>query len=152
MSGRLIRGERYVCLMDDNDLKNKSLEDAVYFTLRDIFRNGEHEQCITANYFNHILTNGISLEERDDIFQYRNVIYDHTSNYTGTLHKWLSLLYAHRNIIFDFELPLHKEEINMDELLRYDLWLQQLQQLIEKLKEQSDKNDERAKQDEDEDM
>jgi hypothetical protein len=37
MAGRLIEGIRYIGLMNDNSFKSKSLEDNVYFTLRDIF-------------------------------------------------------------------------------------------------------------------
>lgn len=42
--------------MNDNTLKSKSLEDNVYFTLRDIFWNGDYDQCISANYYNGITT------------------------------------------------------------------------------------------------
>ena len=42
--GILSNGIKYVELMNDNELKNKSLEDNVYHTLRDIFANADEIQ------------------------------------------------------------------------------------------------------------
>jgi len=69
MSGRLINGIKYMYINDDNDFKKKSLEDNIYFTLRDIFWNCDSpDTCFEANYFNGRLTNNICFEERTERF------------------------------------------------------------------------------------
>jgi hypothetical protein len=85
MAGRLIDGIRYIGLMNDNSFKRKSLEDNVYFTLRDIFWNGEVDDLMTANHFNGILTNNICYEDRSKNFNYANILYDYESDYTKKL-------------------------------------------------------------------
>ena len=56
MSGLLIDGIKYMCIMDNNDLKKKSLGDNVYFTLRDIFWNSMSADTVFhANNFNEKL-------------------------------------------------------------------------------------------------
>jgi len=49
MAGRIINGIKYIELLNDNNLKNKSFEDCVYFTLRDIFWNVDARDCMMAN-------------------------------------------------------------------------------------------------------
>ena len=41
MAGKIIDGVKYILLYNENYPKNKSLEDNVYFTLRDIFCNAD---------------------------------------------------------------------------------------------------------------
>ena len=46
---------KFICVNDNNDFKKLSLEDNVYFTLRDIFFNTDIiEYSIKANEFNSI--------------------------------------------------------------------------------------------------
>ena len=74
---RIFNDIKYLQLANENHLKNKSLEDNVYFTLRDIFANvSELDYCMEANGFNTKLTNSISYEERTIDFTYTNVIND----------------------------------------------------------------------------
>ena len=135
MAGRLIDGIRYIGLMNDNEFKSKLLEDNVYFTLRDIFWNIDINNGIRANYFNSLLTNNISFEERDKNFQYTNVLYDYNSNYTQDLLNWLCRIYS-----FEF-LPLEEDEyIDMNQYMKYDDWLVQFEDLLKKLKEQLEKH------------
>jgi len=152
MAGRLINGVRHVGLMNDNSLKSKSLEDNVYFTLRDIFWNGGPVDCFTANYFNGILTNDISFEDRCNNFRYANVLYDYNSDYTKKLYCRLSRITGYKNNnpklswkngLFDF---INSDEVigtdvseNMSEYINYDYWWNQLQELIEKIEEQLEK-------------
>jgi hypothetical protein len=96
MASRLIEGVRYVGLMNDNSFKSKSLEDNVYFTLRDIFWNGEIDDLLSANYFNGLLTNNISFQERDERFEYANLLYDYNSDYTKKLYDWLVRLTGYK--------------------------------------------------------
>jgi hypothetical protein len=68
---RIFNNIKYLQLANENHLKNKSLEDNVYFTLRDIFANVSGlDYCMEANGFNTKLTNGISYEERTIDFTY----------------------------------------------------------------------------------
>ena len=66
---------KYICLYDDNEFKKKSLEDNVYFTLRDIFLNADAADIVfEVNKYNYVLSNGISYEDRTDTFEYTNVL------------------------------------------------------------------------------
>ncbi len=149
MAARLIEGIRYVGLMNDNLFKSKSLEDNVYFTLRDIFWNGEIADLFSANYYNSLLTNGISFEERDENFQYTNVLYDYNSDYTKKLYDWLSCLTGckltskpngWKDSMFEFLEVEEDETIDINEYMKYDEWWDQLQELIKKLGEQLEKH------------
>lgn len=114
--------------MDENELKGKSLEDNIYFTLRDIFWNGDSEQCMTANHFNSILTNNISFEERDKNFKYANVLHDYNSNYTKQLYNFLQIF--KKISMFDFLELEEGEDIDMDYYMKYDDWWHQFEQLL----------------------
>jgi hypothetical protein len=153
MPGRLIDGIRYVGLMNDNSFKSKSLEDNVYFTVRDIFWNGCPDDCFTANHFNDLLTNGISFKERDERFEYTNVLYDYNLDYTKKLYNWLSRLTGYKRTsspngwkdsMFEFQEVEEDDpevnEIDMKEYMKYDDWWVQLQELIKKLEEQLEKH------------
>jgi len=137
MAGRLIDGTRYIGLMNDNSFKSKSLEDNVYFTLRDIFWNGCPDDCYTANHYNDLLTNCVSFEDRNAKFEYTNVLYDYNLEYTKKIYYWLSRLTRY---MFDFENPYEDEEINLSKYMKYDDWWNQLQELIKKLEEQLEKH------------
>jgi hypothetical protein len=145
MPGRLINGERYIYLMNDNSFKSRSLEDNVYFTLRDIFLNGCPDDCMMANYFNGILTNNISFGERDSNFKYANVLHDCNCDFTEKLYTRLRMLCGYKypksksansskNSMFDFEED--DDEIDMSEYIKYDDWWDQLQELMKQLEEQ----------------
>jgi hypothetical protein len=140
MAGKLIDGFKYMGLMNDNSFKSKSLEDNVYFTLRDIFWNGEINAVFSANYFNGLLTNNICYEERDKSFKYTNLLYDYNSDYTQKLYDWICRMFPYKNSYFEF-LPLEEgEEIDMKQYIDYDEWWSQFEDLREKLKEQLEKH------------
>ena len=149
MAARIIDGVRYVGLMNDNSLKSKSLEDNVYFTLRDIFWNGEVNDLMTVNHFNGLLTNNICFEERDKYFEYTNLLYDYNSDYTKKLYNWLSMLTGYKLTskpnewkasIFEFLEVNEDDEIDMEKYIKYDDWWEQLQELMKKLEEQLEKH------------
>ena len=141
MAGRLIDGIKYIKLMNDNNFKKKSLEDNVYFTLRDIFMNiRDFDRCISANYYNGILTNDVSFEERDSNFRYSNVLYDYNLDFTKKLYNWIEHLSKYKHCIFDFDKPEEQEEIDMSKYMNYDEWWEQFIDLREKLKEQLEKH------------
>jgi hypothetical protein len=142
MAGRTIDGIRYVGLSNDNNYKNKSVEDNIYFTLRDIFWNGrECSEIMTANRFMSLLTDNISYDERDELFQYTNVVYDSKSNYTQNLYNWLlqftkidiSNPDGRKDYLFDFMDVLPEEEFNINKYIKYDIWWYRLIGLINTL-------------------
>jgi len=150
MAGRLIDGIRYVSLINDNSFKSKSLEDSVYFTLRDIFWNGEIDDVMSANHYNGLLTNNVSFEERDANFEYTNVLYDYNSDYTQKLYDWLSRLTGYKltstnvngwkDSMISFRKVEDNEVIDITQYMKYDDWWDQLQELMKKLEEQLEKH------------
>jgi hypothetical protein len=151
MAGRLIDGVRYVGLMNDNSFKSKSLEDNVYFTLRDIFWNGQIDDLMSANHFNGLLTNNVSFMERDKNFAYANMLYDYNSDYTQKLYKWLMRLTGYNKLtstnvnrwkdsVFEFHEVDEDDKIDMVNYMKYDDWWDQLQVLIRELEEQLEKH------------
>ena len=136
MAGRLINRVKYIGLTNDNNFKSKLLEDNVYFTLRDIFWNGDTLQCMNANHFNGLLTNNISFKERGNSFEYTNLLYDYNSDFTKKLYNYLCLF--KKNSMFDF-LKLEGEDIDMEYYMKYDDWWAQFENLRNELKEQLEK-------------
>ena len=129
---RIFNDIQYLQLANENHLKNKSLEDNVYFTLRDIFANVSGvDYCMEANGFNTKLTNGISYEERTIDFTYTNVLNDKI--YIHELSRWLS--YIHKS---DFEFEAINDDADIEEkewyfdtrnLFRFDDWWLQFEEL-----------------------
>ena len=68
-STRIINGIKYLQHFNDNNLKSLSLEDNVYFTLRDIFINmAELQYIMEANVFNNQISGSICYEDRKSNF------------------------------------------------------------------------------------
>jgi hypothetical protein len=74
MAGKSINGINHICLTEPNSLKFKSLEDNLYFTLRDIFWNTTDETALEAHRLYSLLANKIRLEDRTNNFKYANVL------------------------------------------------------------------------------
>ena len=86
---RIINNIKYLFLVNEAHLKNKSLEDNVYFTLRDIITNlSGMDYYMEANGFLYALTNGINYHERIINLTYTNVLNDKI--YIYRLNNWLS--------------------------------------------------------------
>jgi hypothetical protein len=123
--GRLINGVKYIHLMNDNELKKKSLYDNVYFTLRDIFANAESSNTfMETNYFNGRLTNNVSFEDRTERFRYSNELNE--ISYVSRLHVWLNYFDIH---YFKFVEPEEGEEIDMKKYMKWDDWWIQFEEL-----------------------
>jgi hypothetical protein len=128
---RIFNNIKYLQLANENHLKSKSLEDNVYFTLRDIFNNvSGFDNCMEANSFNDALTNGISYQERTNDFTYTNVLND--KKYIYRLSEWLSRIHKGE---FEFEALNDTEEkekvwyYDTIHLFPFDDWWQQLEEL-----------------------
>jgi hypothetical protein len=131
---RLIDGVKYLKIHDDNSLKFGSLEDNIYFTLRDIFLNTNNcDLCMDANTFNEKLTNNIFYEDRNKDYHYADVVNDKV---------FLSQLMSFLNKIqlkeFEFETPpdyIDDEsksfyyDIDFTQYIKLDEWMIQLNDL-----------------------
>lgn len=96
---RLIDGIKYIKLSNSREFKKISLEDNVYFTLRDIFLNyGYIDDVLRANDFNSKLTNNISYEHRTENFRHTNSLLD--DNFLSSLIVWIKRIH-----ISEFETP-----------------------------------------------
>ena len=128
--GRIINGEKYMCLYNANNFKSESLNSNVYFTLRDIFANADSTDTVMeANSFNNKLTGGVNFEDRTEDFTYTNVLSDV---------KFLSMLLTWLNYFtigyFEFIEPESDESINMSEYMRWEDWWAQFEQLKQMIK------------------
>lgn len=135
--GRIFNGTKYMRLCNNNDFKKLSLNDNIYFTLRDIFSNGDsYDICMTANHFNSLLTNNISFQERknsEEPFQYSNVLED--KNFVKRLQKWLSSFHVSW---FHFLEEDEEEDVDMNDYIEWDDWWIQFEELKRNLKEHFD--------------
>ena len=122
--GRIINEIKYMYLMNNNEFKQKSLEDNLYFTLRDIFSNAEDIHSVfEANSFNDRLSGGISFEERTDNFQYVNVLQN--KEYVSDLIVWLHYFTEDWFEFIEFEF---EKEPNIN-YIKYDDWWVQFEKL-----------------------
>jgi hypothetical protein len=111
-------------------LKKKSLEDNVYFTLRDIFQNIDNFQfAMESNTYNAKLTNGVFYEERTNDFSYSNVLNDDFS-FVYRLATWLSSICEY---YFDFEKIEENIDIDLEKYIPFEEWISQLNILREHL-------------------
>jgi hypothetical protein len=136
MSGLLVNGIKYMGIMENNELKKKSLNDNVYFTLRDIFWNSMSADIVfQASNFNDKLSGGICYEYRSDNFDYTNVLYE-DKNYICKLLKWLKKIAINH---FDFLEPEHDEQIDMKKFMKFEDWWIQFSNLINLIELQYEK-------------
>jgi hypothetical protein len=133
MTGISINGTNYIRLMHNNELKNASLEDNIYFTLRDIFWNGDCDMANAANHYNSLLTINISFEQSRMNIKYSDILHDKNSNYTQLLYNWIKRFSKFKNHIFDFEEVNDSANINMNDYMKYDDWWEQYLELLKKL-------------------
>jgi hypothetical protein len=114
MSGKLIHGVKYISIANNNDLKKKSLEDNLCFTLRDIFWHADStDTACQANYYNSMLTNNICFEERSDSFQYKKL----EKHELEKISRWLNNI--KKNGWFEFLEGDREEE---DKYMKFDDW------------------------------
>jgi hypothetical protein len=143
---RLISGTKYLKLHNPNEFKQKSLEDNVYFTLRDIFLNyGIVDYVMRSNYFNSELSSNISFEERDIDFKYTDNLMD--EKYLTNLIKFFKSIYPSE---FEFETPEqywnkdkntneYKQElewyynVDINNYIKLNDWMEQFNELIKEL-------------------
>ena len=121
----------YMYLMDDPSLKSLSLEDNVYFIVRDIFANAFNtDMCYEANEFNALLTNNTYISDRASNFQYANVLYQ--PKYVNKLSTWLNHI-----TITDFNIITKEElfECEYDTHMELDVWWEHFTKLRDEITE-----------------
>ena len=131
-STRIINGIKYLQHCNDNNIKSLSLEDNVYFTLRDIFINmAELQYIMEANVFNNEISGSICYEDRKSDFKYRNALNDKL--FVDRLNKWLNQI---KKTDFEFEEPYDKADdeekywyYDMKLLIKFDDWWSQFEEL-----------------------
>ena len=97
MNGIIHNNTKYIMLHNEHQLKFTSLEDNVYFTLRDIFLNTSQDNIsIEANEFNGELTNNIRYEDRFNTFTYTDKLKCKT--FLKSLYSWINSI-----LLSDFE-------------------------------------------------
>ena len=119
MAAFIMNGVKYMSLLDDNELKLKSLNDWVYYTLRDIFWNVYEERHIMkASELNEtLIING---------------------KYTDALNEppFLNKLYAFLMSIDDAYFKFSDSHFNGGEsYMEYSLWWKQYKDLCKKIGE-----------------
>ena len=103
---------KYICLQYDNNLKKKSLEDNVYYTLIDIYNNAASSGLILRVYdFNRFLKDK----------EYTRILYD--KEYLSVL---INMLKHVSEDSFDFI-------VDDGEYIRLDDWLSQFEELKQTL-------------------
>lgn len=136
-SGIIIDNVKYIRLYNDNEFKKNSLNDNVYFTLRDIFLNAySYTAMMSANYFNQELSGGVRFEERNEKFRYMNVL--NNKDYVKRLYKWLCKF--DNSYYFDFHEPEEHEPKTIEDVdekafIKFDDWFVQLEELKRLLSE-----------------
>jgi hypothetical protein len=123
MSGRIINGIKYIGLIDSNDLKKQSIEHNIYFTLRDIFWNGEEHDCYMSNHLNGLLL----VNQNSYSFGLNKLTY----SFARKLYNYLNNFNENRIYFTDKEM----EENTDSEYILFDDWWENFQALVQNLNE-----------------
>ena len=129
---RIIHNIQYVEIHPDNDMKLLTLEDNVYFTLRDIFlKISCCDICVQVHRFNSQLTNNINYEDRNQYFVYSNAL--NNKDFMNCLHKLLNSIYPSDFYFEKISDTADNEEkkwyYDMNILMKFDDWWMQFEKL-----------------------
>jgi len=120
---------RYLNITYDNNSKQNSLEDNVYFTLKDIFCNIKNARmAIEINIFMDILTNGVCLEKRGNKFRYSKILMNKI--FVNELKNFLGSI-----LRCDFEFDTIYRNTSLKDYISFGKWNNQLNELIDTLHE-----------------
>ena len=131
-STRIINCIKYLQHCNDNNIKSLSLEDNVYFTLRELFYNMyELDYIMEANVFNNEISGSICYEDRKSDFKYKDALNDKL--FVDRLNKWLNQI---KKTDFEFEEPYDKADdeekywyYDIKLLIKFDDWWSQFEEL-----------------------
>ena len=123
---------KIIYLSEHNEYKKNSLEDNVYYTLRDIFENTEDVNlCIQSNQFNTTLTGDVYFQDRESFFTYSNVLYDR--NFLQKLSDWLNAIEPCK---FEFNQLEKCEYPQVGKYMKFEDWWKQFEELRGRLNQQ----------------
>lgn len=122
MVGKIVNGVNYIELLFEDNLKNKSLNDWVYYSLQDTHWNAEDEKysLIVVDLIKQLIK-----ERKNDNNVYTNVIDD--TNYVKKVYGFLNSL--DEKAFYFIEEPLDNE-VNY---IEYNVWFNNLQKLLQHL-------------------
>lgn len=131
---KIINGIKYIELFDSNELKNKSLEDNVYYTLKDIIYNGEEDDIAASNY---LIKNLKKTDTNVNYQEYSNILYDYNSDFTQKLYNYMCKFSITKiNLIEE-----NVQKLNSDKkYIKLDEWIIQFNNLTQKINEQLKKH------------
>ena len=141
--GFILNGTKYVHLHNENHFKELSLEDNIYFTLRDIFLNCSGHEMFEANHYLHQLSGGVRFEERNESFAYTDFL-RRKCNVTE-LYYWISTEceFEFTDISDEFDedgkviindpfVLIHTPKV-LYEYIKYEVWLKSVKNLLSML-------------------
>lgn len=132
--GRIVNGTKQMFMSIDNNLKKKSLEDNLYFTLIDIFWNASSScDSMMANGYGAILSGNIDHRQRTDDFQYTNILNE--KDKTLKVLRWIERIYPEW---FEFW-ETNSSEDNESKYMDFNDWWKQFEELKQLLREQYNK-------------
>ncbi len=132
-TGIIVDGVKYLCLMypSDQQKKKASLNDNIYYTLRDIFFNANSSNTTEiANDFNGQLTGNVEFIQKPDNFEYPNILED--IEFVTKLHNWLSKINQYWFEFNEIE-EVDKYYIDMRCYIKFDDWMKDFTNLVELL-------------------
>lgn len=140
MVGVTWNNKKYLMASSGAYLKSQSIEDNLYFTIREIFLNIEQEfKMYEANEINAQLSNQIPWEDRDDKFKYLKL--SENPDFVLYVINWLNSI---KQTEFDFEFETARIDLNSDiitnEYVEFELWWKWLEQLKKDLSNLLNKN------------
>jgi hypothetical protein len=120
--GIIYKKTKYIQITYQHWKKSLSLEDNIYFTLRDVFANTFI--CSDKNIINideeialiNQLTNDICYEDRSEEFTYTNVLQEKT--FVSSLLTWLDTIEPDRD--FDFSDEVNEEDEENEVIVKED--------------------------------
>ncbi len=121
-------------------LKSKSIEDNLYFTIREIFLNIENEfKMYEATDINGKLSNQMVWKNHGDKFSYHKLSTD--PDFVTYVFGWLNSIKPND---FDFEFETVRMDLNSDiiseDYVEFELWWKRLEQLKQDLSGLFNKN------------
>lgn len=143
MSGIIYQNKKYINLYHDFSFKWGSLEDHVYFTLRDFYLNcASVDHVIDVNNYLSTLSNNICYEDRTATFKYAPVLDDEI--FLVSLSEWLNDFRACNFVFIALKDQTYKKVLqddgvyinfichddSLEQYMLYDAWWFQVKTLI----------------------
>lgn len=129
-----IKNVKYIEIINESNLKYKSLEDNLYCKLNDIYFNVDCIEIIEeAELFNAIITNNINFMERTPNFEYSNIL--NNKLFLNKIIKFLKKLSIDDFYFDNYDNLILLKYIDLSEYISYNLWYDDLKNLIMNLED-----------------